>query len=243
MGFSDCLYKNRYIIRIVQGVTIITTIGFTGCIKYISNRLIDLEESIIVEFQAGTPASVDGKIGPIDVCAGFSIGKAWGKPTWWRWEYGYRFINAGVPIPQIGLPVVMVMNSEYRKVGKALLVATNTHLMNKILDDGDVIRISLCGLTEPGQILFINACESAERKEKRKDPKPKEFYSLLRRRTFVDNFGIEASACIGMIGFRGGFNIAEFADFIVGWFGIEITGELCWPKDQKWKMGRFLLKE
>ena len=41
---------------------------------------------------------------------------------------------------------------------------------------------------------------------------------------WTEYFWIEASAR-AMVGCKVGFNIAEFADFILGWFGIDIAGD------------------
>jgi hypothetical protein len=40
-----------------------------------------------------------------------------------------------------------------------------------------------------------------------------------------EKFFIEIGATLGVIGFDLGFNPAEFADFLLGWFGLDITGD------------------
>ena len=53
-------------------------------------------------------------------------------------------------------------------------------------------------------------------------PTPRRRAGLTTKHKFIDQFGIEVGAFGGIVGSRVGFNPLEFADFLLGFLGIDV---------------------
>jgi hypothetical protein len=181
------------------------TIALLPSCAYLSDRALDAHESVLVDAQLGVGVSADAKAGPLAAGVGWSLGAySVGKSTWWSGLHSFGECSVGVPVLQ-GMGVVLSLNKPSPPVGIGLFA---THFLHKS--------------SVPG------FARSSHQEEILSRPALLEFTVPPDRpmpNGVVDDFGIEAGAFLGIVGTRLGFNVAEFGDFILGWFGLDILGD------------------
>ena len=62
-----------------------------------------------------------------------------------------------------------------------------------------------------------------------------DFFSrdMSSKQKVVESLSFQAGAFVGIVGARLGFNVAEFGEFILGWFGLDILGDDVHPAEKE----------
>jgi len=189
---------------LLRGVFLLTLTLWPSC-AYLSNRALDANEFVLADAQLGVGVSADAKAGPVAAGVGWSLGAySVGKSTWWSGLHAFREGSAGVPLAQVSAFV----GSASKGSGRGVFGLFATH---------GLVKSAVPGF-DPGPMedqifargAFLGIALPPER------PMPD---------AVVDYFGVEAGVFLGVVGTRLGFNVAEFSEFLLGWFGLDILGD------------------
>ncbi len=176
-----------------------------GGCSYWTARLRDFDDCYLVSGHVGVLASADARVGPIDAGLGFAYALGFGKPTWWRWSPKFGDMNFGIGVIHF-----------YGEPSRSQIIVNRG-------------RISFACCT-----LFGVASMWSENGERNVaiGNGPHGAYSY--DQWVVDQFAIEAGV-LAIVGVRAGINLAEIADFALGWFGIDLIRDL---RDDDYKRPR-----
>lgn len=161
--------------------------------RYWLDRGRDLGDCFLFSAHVGFVGDVGARVGPFDTGLGYFIGVGGGKAHWWHYgEFVLTDVGAGV--------AHLTKDSVYP-----------SYLYE---------RTSVLFLTPP---IYSWSRASEPRGGVSAPPGSPPATPLLNATHWaVDNFfSVEVGAHF-FIGARFGFNVAEFADFAVGWFGLEL---------------------
>jgi HEAT repeat protein len=189
--------------RLLAAVAVACCLG-TGC-RYLENRGRDFLDSFKISADAGLGVEAHVRAGPAAVGAGFWVGYGAGIETKGRpatWVEG----SAGLPFSMLLVP--LALDFQHGLGGgepdvPPLLGLLASHA--EIVNGANPSRPSK-GTSRAAFWFWMIEDEDDD------------------ERTWGDLFWIEASArCL--VGLKAGFNVAEFADFLLGWFGLDIASD------------------
>ncbi|MEO6595492.1 MAG: hypothetical protein ABIP94_12130 [Planctomycetota bacterium] len=173
-----------------------------GSCTYLGQRLDDLGDCFLYRWhQNALGVAVEAKVGPFEAAVGgWYADWGWGKDTWWQ-QPGYVLTNHGTGIPFTTLGPIGYGQSWSR------FFATSSGGNHPGAPDAfDDVR-SWFGISD---IFDLD------------DGVP---FSLSPQRRVSDAFGIEVGVVPLFVGLRVGFNVAEFADLLLGFVGIDVFGD------------------
>ena len=185
----------------MRGLALLLLLPFGAC-RYVDSRLTDLGDCFIYRWQSGAfGAGADIKIGPVAaVVGGWYSEYGYGKDTWWQ-KPGYTLTNHGTGIPFTTLGPIGYGQDISR------LIATGT--------TGDHVA-NPNGFDDVTSWLFIADVFDLD------DGSP---FALTPAQRAVDAFGVEVGLAPLFWQAHVGFNLAEFIDFTLGIFMIDIFGD------------------
>ena len=173
-----------------------------GACRYVDARLTDLGDCFIYRWQSDAfGAGADVKIGPVAaVVGGWYSEYGYGKDTWWQ-KPGYTLTNHGT-----GIPFTTLVPIIYGQDISRLIVTgtTGDHVANPN------------GFDDVTSWLFIADVFDLD------DGSP---FALTPAQRVVDAFGVEVGLAPLFWQAHVGFNLAEFVDFTLGIFMIDIFGD------------------
>jgi hypothetical protein len=208
----------------VPRIVLLFTVTLLPSCSYMLNRARDAHECLLVDAQFGLGISADAKAGPFGAGVGGSYSWwSFGKSTWSSGLQSFREISLGVPLLQAGGVKAIVVGKTGEFHCWFLLITTQMLVKRRQLkaehaveDDSSVVPGSASqqeDLLLRFAPLGIPLCFNIDRH-------------------IVDLFGFETSAFLGVVGARVGFNVAEFGDFMLGWFGLDILGDDVHPEEK-----------
>jgi hypothetical protein len=179
----------------------VATLLLTGC-SYLDQRLIDLHDCFVYRWYDSTLGlGADAKVGPLEVAVGgWYSDWGWGKDTWWQ-QPGYVLTCHGT-----GLPLTTIGPLAYGQPLSRVLATSTSGNHPAAPDNFDDVRAWL-GLADVFDL---------------DDGLP---FRLTTRQRLVDMFGVEVGVVPVFVGLHLGFNLAEFADFLLGWLGIDVLAD------------------
>jgi hypothetical protein len=174
---------------------------FAAC-SYVDARLTDLGDCFIYRWQSEAfGVGADAKIGPASVVIGGWYSEyGYGKDTWWQ-APGYTLTNHGTGIPFTTLgPIGYGQNfSRFFATG-----TTGNHVADPK------------GFDDVTSWLFVSDVFDLD------NGSP---YALTPAQKVVDMFGVEVGLAPLFLQAHVGFNVAEFVDFTLGIFYLDIFGD------------------
>jgi|GEM_PF-3877124 len=181
--------------------TLLLFAPLTAC-AYIDQRLTDLEDCVVWRWHGrALGASAEAKVGPLAGALG-----AWyadggvGKDSWWQ-RPGQTLTNHGY-----GVPITTIGPLAYGQSWSRIL-ATSTR--------GNHIQA-------PGAFDDVTSWALVSDVVDLDDRGP---FALTPSQRLVDLFGVEVGLTPLFVHAHVGFNLAEFVDFTVGWFGLDLFGD------------------
>lgn len=164
--------------------------------------MVDLHDSVLYRWNSDAIGlAVEAKLGPLEATVGGWYSEyGWGKDTFWQ-RPGYVMTNEGMGIPFTTLSPIAYGSSWGN------LFATSG-LGNHPGAPGAFVDMR--------SYLFVSDVFDFD------DRYP---FRLTTRQRIADLFGIEVGAVPLFWGARLGFNVAEFADFVLGFVGIDFMGD------------------
>jgi hypothetical protein len=211
----------------------------TGCFQnYWANRRRDLHESFLYDAQVGVGLDTDVRIGPF--AWGIGLGSksvaAVGKVNWWTPPTAFNEIN----ISFLG-GALLALTGQLPDMPGRLALAMTSHTVLKEVDQADSSlaglvyeRLSMLGVgnlirlgrrdqgSDPRRTTAFMDASFKTAPVPRPPPKPRRHTGLSTKHKFIDQFGIEVGAFGGVVGTRVGFNPLEFADFLLGFIGLDL---------------------
>ncbi len=209
----------------------------SGCFQnYWANRRRDLHESFLYDVQVGVGLDTDVRIGPF--AWGIGLGSkslaAVGKVNWWTPPTLFNEIN----ISFLGGALLALAGQMPDMPGRVALAMTS-HTVLKEVDKADSSlagliyeRLSMLGV---GNLIHLGRrdlgndprrttafMDASFAKGPAPSPTPRRRAGLTTKHKFIDQFGIEVGAFGGIVGTRAGFNPLEFADFLLGFLGLDL---------------------
>ena len=169
---------------------------------YVEQRLADLHDCVLYRWhESALGVAADAKVGPLALTVGGWYAE-WGvgKDTWWQ-SYGYVLTNHGY-----GVPITTLSPIAY---GASL---------NRVLVTGSWGN----GPTEPRAFDDADSWLLIDDVFDIDNGSP---FALSTRQRIVDLFGVEVGVVPGITGLHVGFNVAELADALLGFVGIDIFGD------------------
>lgn len=174
---------------------------FASC-GYLRQRAVDLHDSVLYRWHTDTLGlAVEAKLGPLDgTLGGWYAEYGWGKDTFWQ-RPGFVLQNHGIGIPFTTLSPLAYGNSLARAFATS---ATGNH------------PAAPDAFTDVHGWLFVSDVFDLD------DASP---FRLSTRQRLADLFGIEVGLYPVFWGVRFGFNVVEFADFVLGFVGIDVMAD------------------
>lgn len=169
---------------------------------YFDRRMTDLADCFVWRWHSDALGfGADAKLGPVGAAVGGWYAE-WGrgKDTWWQ-RPGYTLTNHGT-----GVPITTIGPLAYAQPWSRFLATSSTgnHPGDpNAYDDVD----SWLGIADVFDL---------------DDERP---FALSTTQRIVDAFGVEVGVAPVFCQLHVGFNIAEFADFLLGWVGIDAFGD------------------
>jgi len=170
--------------------------------SYLDNRLTDLHDCFLYRWhESALGVAATAKVGPLEATVGgWYADWGWGKDTWWqRPGYVLTCHGTGVPLTTIG-PLA------YGQSWSRLLATSSSGNHPAAPGSFDDAR----------SWLFVSDVFDFD------DERP---FQLTSRQRIADLFGIEVGVVPLIAGLHVGFNVAEFADFLLGWVGIDVLAD------------------
>ncbi len=179
----------------------IVLLPFAAC-AYLHDRLTDLDDCFLYRWhQEALGVAIEAKLGPFAaVVGGWYADWGWGKDTWWQ-QPGYTLTNHGTGVPFTTLSPIAYGTSWSR------VFATGT------------------GGNHPGAPDAFDDVHSWVFFSDVFDLDDESPFRLTPRQRIVDAFGIEIGIVPVFVGLHVGFNVAEFADFLLGCVGIDVLAD------------------
>ena len=185
---------------------------FPACGHYWENRLRDLDQCVLYDVQYGLGLSADVRVTRLAAGVGLSTaGTAIGKIDWWEEPMCFEEDSYGIPVLQLlGLAISsgLVKAKGTPSVGLGMIPMTCG--VRRLGEIPDKIR-GRSKEVEHSDIAFMLAAIPVGKYDSRK--------------ILIDSFGIEMDAFVGLGGFRLGFNVAEFADLLLGFTSVDLLGD------------------
>lgn len=187
--------------RLPLALALATTSLLAGC-SYLDQRLTDLGDCFLYRWHdSALGLSAVAKVGPAEVAVGGWYGEyGWGKDTWWQ-QPGYVLTCHGT-----GLPLTTIGPLAYGQSLSRVLATSTSGNHPAAPDNFDDVRAWL-GL---GDVFDLD------------DGLP---FRLTARQRIADLFGVEVGVVPLFVGLHLGFNVAEFADFVLGFVGIDVMAD------------------
>lgn len=184
-----------------RAASLLVVLPFAGC-GYLQHRVVDLHDSVLYRWHTDTLGlAVEAKLGPLDgTLGGWYAEYGWGKDTFWQ-RPGFVLQNHGVGIPLTTLGPFAYGNTWSR------LFATSAVGNHPGSPDA---------FTDVHGWLFVSDVFDLD------DGSP---FRLSTRQRIADLFGVEVGVYPVFWGARFGVNVAEFADFVLGWLGIDVMAD------------------
>ncbi len=174
----------------------------TFACAYLEQRATDLGDCVVWRWhQDALGASADAKVGPLQVGVGGWFAE-WGvgKDTWWQ-RSGYTLTNHGN-----GVPITTVGPLAYGQAWSRLFATSTTG--NHVLDPNSYDDVT--------SWLFVSDVLDLDGESP---------FALTPEQRLVDLFGVEVGLTPVFVHAHAGFNLAEFVDFTLGWFGLDLFGD------------------
>lgn len=173
----------------------------TAC-AYWQRRLDDLHDCVLYRFTStALGAAIEAKLGPLDAAVGGWYSEyGWGKDTFWQTP-GNVLTNRGMGVPFTTLSPI-AYGGTWSDFFATSGLGTHPGQPGAFVDMRSYLLVS--------DIFDLD------------DNYP---FQLSTARRISDVFGIEVGAVPLFWGARLGFNVAEFADFLLGFVGIDIMGD------------------
>ena len=208
-----------------------------GCFQnYWANRRRDLHESFLYDAQLGVGLDTDVRIGPF--AWGIGLGSksvaAVGKVNWWTPPTAFNEIN----ISFLGGAVLALAGQLPDMPGRAALAMTSHTVLKEVSAPDSSLagliyeRLSMLGVgnlihlgrrDQGNDSRWTNAFMDASfERAPPPPPTPRRHTGLTMKHKVIDQFGIEVGAFGGIVGTRVGFNPLEFADFLLGFLGLDL---------------------
>lgn len=170
--------------------------------EYLHRRAVDLDDCFLYRFHGDAlGVSATAKLGPLEATVGgWYANGGWGKDTWWQ-KPGAVLTNHGT-----GIPFTTFGPLAYGQSWAHLLAFSSWGNHPGDPNNFDDVR-SWLGLSDVFDL---------------DDSLP---FRLTARQRISDLFGIEVGAVPLFWSAHVGFNIAEFADFLLGFVGLDLLGD------------------
>ncbi len=187
--------------RVPACCRLLLLLPFAAC-SYVDARLTDLGDCFVYRWQSDAfGVGADVKVGPVGVVVGGWYSEyGYGKDTWWQTP-GYTLTNHGT-----GVPFTTLGPFGYGQ-DLSRLFATGT-TGNHVADPN--------GYDDVTSWLLLSDVFDLD------DGSP---FALTPAQRFVDMFGVEVGVAPLFLQAHVGFNVAEFLDFTLGIFFIDIFGD------------------
>lgn len=187
--------------RVPACCRLLLLLPFAAC-SYVDARLADLGDCFVYRWQSDAfGVGADVKVGPVGVVVGGWYSEyGYGKDTWWQTP-GYTLTNHGT-----GVPFTTLGPFGYGQ-DLSRLFATGT-TGNHVADPN--------GYDDVTSWLLLSDVFDLD------DGSP---FALTPAQRFIDMFGVEVGVAPLFIQAHVGFNVAEFVDFTLGIFFIDIFGD------------------
>jgi hypothetical protein len=171
----------------------------TGGCRYAEARLVDLHDCFLYRWhQEALGVAVEAKVGPLEgAVGGWYADWGWGKDTFWQ-RPGYVLTNHGTGVPFTTLGPIGYGQSWTR------LFCTNSAGNHPGSPEA---------YDDARSWLFVHDVFDFD------DGSP---FELSTARRVSDLFGVEVGVVPLFVGVRVGFNVAEFADFVLGFVLIDV---------------------
>ena len=172
-----------------------------GC-RYLDQRATDLHDSFLYRWhESALGAAATAKLGPFELAVGGWYAEfGWGKDTWWQ-RPGNVLTNHGT-----GVPLTTIGPLAYGQSWSRVL-ATSTW--------GD----------HPGAPNAFDDVRSWVLVQDVFDFDGEAPFAPNARQRFADLFGVEVGAVPLLVGLHVGFNVVEFADFVLGFVFLDLMGD------------------
>lgn len=195
-----------------------TTVG-----NYLANRGRDLGECFLLQYGAGIGLGVDVKLaGALHASAGFACYYPFHSMGWYYGELRPGDVRSGFGhLPGEGDLGILIAHASTRSFDGTktdhLCYAILPALLSK--EEGVWLWGDMSGrpdrVAEQAPLADgLLEGETLERLER-----------AVARKARVHAFDIEAGVFLGVVGVRAGFSPGQFADFLLGWVGIDIAGD------------------
>ncbi|MBL9079667.1 MAG: hypothetical protein JNL08_19340 [Planctomycetes bacterium] len=174
---------------------------WAGC-SYLDQRVTDLQDSVLWRWhQDALGVAATAKVGPLELTAGGWYAE-WGsgKDTWWQTP-GHVMTNHGT-----GVPLTTIGPLAYGQ-SWARLLATSTAGNHPGAPDA---------FDDARSWLLVQDVFDLD------DAAP---FAPNPRQRIADLFGLEVGAVPLLFGLHLGFNVVEFADFVLGFVWIDVMGD------------------
>lgn len=173
-----------------------------GSCAWLDERMVDLHDSVLYRWhESALGVAATAKAGPLELALGGWYAEwGWGKDTWWQ-QPGHVLTNHGTGVPILQLGPLAYGQSWSR------FLATSSWGDHPAAPEGfDDVRAWLV----VGDVFDLD------------DQLP---FRLSARQRFADLFGVEVGVVPLFVGLHVGFNVVEFADFVLGFAGIDVMGD------------------
>lgn len=187
--------------RTARLASVAVTLLLTSC-SYLDSRLTDLHDCFLYRWhESALGVAATGKLGPLEASVGGWYAE-WGigKDTWWQ-RPGYTLACSGTGVPLTTLGPLAYGQSWTRVL--ATSSSGNHPGSPEAFDDAR-------------SWLFVSDVFDLD------DGLP---FELTPRQRLSDAFGIEVGVVPLVVSLHVGFNIAEFADFVLGFVGIDVLAD------------------
>jgi hypothetical protein len=182
-------------------LAVLAALPLASC-AYWQRRMIDLHDSFLYRFSSSALGlAVEAKLGPLDAAVGgWYQEHGWGKDTFWQ-QPGYVLTNFGM-----GVPITTISPIVYGGPWSDLLAtsALGTHpgAPGSFIDARSFLLVS--------DVFDLDDNYPFQ-------PSP--------ARRIADVFGVEVGAVPLFWNARLGFNVVEFADFLLGFVALDFMGD------------------
>lgn len=182
-------------------LTLLSLLPVTAC-TYLDQRMTDLQDCVVWRWHdSALGASAEAKVGPLGgAIGGWYADGGVGKDSWWQ-RPGYTLTNHGYGVPFTTLGPLMYGQSWSR------LFATSTS-GNHVQDPK--------GFDDVTSWLLVRDALDLDRGGP---------FALTPTQRLVDLFSVELGVTPAFVHAHLGFNLAEFVDFTLGWFGVDLFGD------------------
>lgn len=182
-------------------VAIAALLPLSAC-AYLDQRLADLHDCVLYRWSSDAlGVAAEAKLGPLDLAVGGWYSEyGWGKDTWWQTP-GYVMTNHG-----LGVPITTLSPLAYGAPWSRVLATSALGNHPGAPDAFTDVR----GWLGVSDVFDLD------------DGLP---YRLSPQRRISDLFGVEVGLVPLFWGARVGFNVAEFADALLGCVGIDLLAD------------------